>query len=299
MVKKKVDPVYQKKIEQIKVDGEEYADEEMKPVYADQKKSLDALHTIVGAMFIKYAIDGLLKMNASQKASIGIKDILQMMGKKLADSEVEKVTFILKAVYKDTYYKNAYTMESGMKVNLKFNILKKEFVNAAVDMEYKGELFSDRIWKNKAGMIDKLQVGLIDAMKGNVTIDKIGRQIRDQFNVTAYESSRLVRTETSRIQTQASYDIGINTGVEQVMWEATLDGKTCAEDAELDGKIWGINEDHPECPTHPNCRCNLVNVPYAGWSPSARKDNETGKIIAYTNYEDWAKDKGIGGGNNE
>jgi hypothetical protein len=78
-----------------------------------------------------------------------------------------------------------------------------------------------------------------------------------------------------------------------------LDMKTAPEDAELDGKIWGINEDHPEPPLHPDCRCELINVPYAGWNPSARKDNETGKIIAYTNYADWAKDKGIGGGNNE
>lgn len=284
---------YRKKIEQIKVDGEEYADEEMLPVYAEQKKSLDALHTVVGAMFIKYAIDGLLKMNASQKASMGFDETLKNMGKDLGSMEVEKVTEILSKAYQDTYNENAFVMESGMKINLKFNILKKEFVDAAVNAEYRGELFSDRIWKNKADMIDKLQSSLIDAMKGKTTIDKIARDIKNTFNVQAYESQRLVRTENARVQTQASYDIGISTGVEQVMWEATLDGKTCAEDAELDGKIWGINENHPECPTHPNCRCNLVNVPYAGWSPSARKDNQSGDIIAYTNYKDWAESKGV------
>jgi SPP1 gp7 family putative phage head morphogenesis protein len=284
---KKIDPVYRKKIEQIKIDGEDYSDEEMLPVYAEQKKELDALHTVVGAMFIKYAVDGLLKMNAAQKVSMGFNETLKTMGKDLGNTEVEKVTEILSKVYQDTYNKNAFVMESGMKVNLKFNILKPEFVNAAVNAKYKGEFFSDRIWTNKADMIDKLQSSLID------------RQIRDQFNVTAYESKRLVNTETARIQTQASYDIGISTGVEEVMWSATLDMKTAPEDAELDGKIWGINEDHPEPPLHPDCRCELINVPYAGWNPSARKDNETGKIIAYTNYADWAKDKGIGGGNNE
>lgn len=288
-----MNPIYKKKIEQIKIDSEDYSDEEMLPVYKEQKKELDALHAIVGAMFIKYAIDGLLKMDASQKASMGFEKTLKTMGKNLGNIEVEKVTFILNSVYKNTYYKNAFTMESGMKVNLKFNILKPEFVNAAVNAKYKGEFFSDRIWKNKAGMIDKLQSSLIDAMQGKTTIDKVARDIKNTFNVTAYESQRLVNTETARVATKASYDIGIATGIERVMWEATLDGKTCAEDAELDGKIWGINEDHPELPNHPNCRCNLVNIPYAGWSPTARKDNVTKEVIDYVNYADWAKSKGI------
>lgn len=283
---------YQKQIEQIKLDGENYSDEQMNPIYKEQKKELDALHAIVGALFIRYAIDGLLKMNTSQKVSTGIKDTLKTMGKKLGDSEVKKVTDILSTVYKDTYYKNLYTLESGMTINIKLPILKKEFVDAAVNAKFKGELFSDRIWLNKSKMIDKLQTGLTDAMKGDATIDKVARDIKNTFNVTAYESSRLVSTENARVQTQASYDIGKSTGVTQVMWSATLDGKTCSEDAELDGKVFPINE-APDCPSHPNCRCNIINIPYEGWNPTNRRDNETKEIISYQTYNEWSKAKGI------
>lgn len=182
-------------------------------------------------------------------------------------------------------------------ISQKFDILKPEFVDAAVNAKYKGEFFSDRIWKNKAEMIDSLQNSLTEAMKGNITIDKVGRDIRDTFNVQAYESQRLVRTETARVATQASYDIGKNTGVEQVMWSATLDMKTAPEDAALDGKVWGINEDHPEPPLHPSCRCCLINVPYEGWSPTARKDNSTKEIIPYQTYAEWKNGKKIDGRN--
>lgn len=285
--------VYKKSIEQIKIDEDEYADEEMKPVYTQQKKALDALHIAIGMLFIKYAVDGLLKMNASQKANSGLNETLKSIGKDLGDSEVAKVTEILAKTYSDTYYKNAFVMDSGLKVDLKFDILKQEFINSAVNQEFKGELFSDRIWKNKADMIDKLQSSITEAMKGNTTIDKIGRDIRYTFNVQAYESQRLVRTETARIQTQASYKIGINTGVKQVMWSATLDAVTNPEDASLDGEVWGIDEDHPQPPLHPNCRCCLINVPFEGWQPKVRKDNENKEIIDYTNYDTWLKDKGV------
>src|SRR5665648_8409 len=208
----KINPTYKKLIEQIKIDSEDYSDEQMKSVYTEQKKELDRLHALLGTLFITYGVNGLLKLTTSQKASTGIKDILKTMGKKLGNSEVEKVTDILSTVYKDTYYKNLYTLESGMTINIKLPILKKEFVNAAVNAKFKVELFSDRIWKNKSTMIDKLQAGLTDAMQGKTTIDKVARDIKNTFNVQAYESQRLVRTENARIQTQASHDIGISAG---------------------------------------------------------------------------------------
>jgi SPP1 gp7 family putative phage head morphogenesis protein len=290
-----MDKEYRKKIENLKVEGENFADNAMKSVYSDQKAALDELHAMIGKIYIDHSKDGFLNLSTVQKATItaNVKVKLKIMGLSLGQGESDKVTSILGEVFKTTYYQSAFIMESGMKGNLKFNILKKEFVDAAVNAKYKGEFFSDRIWANKADMIDKLQSSIAGAMKGEMTIDKIGREIRDRFEVTAYDSQRLVRTETARVQTQASEDIARATGVKQVMWSATLDNLTNPEDAELDGKVWGIDDDHPEPPLHPNCRCCLINVPYEGWSPSARKDNETEEIIAYKTYAEWSKDKGI------
>jgi len=289
-----MDEEYRKQIEQIKIDEEELADKEMKSVYAEQRKALSTLDIMLGEMFIKYSIAGLLEMNPQQIAGMGIAEILKNIGKTLGEAEVKTATSILEKAYADTYYKNAFIMDSGLKVDLKFDILRKEFIDAAVNTKFADELFSDRIWTNKADMIDMLQTSLIDTMQGKTTIDKAGRNIRDTFNVSAYESQRLIRTENARIQSQASIDIAKNTGVKQHMWSATLDMKTNSKDASLDGKIYNIGDPkEPENPLHPNCRCCWINVPFNGWSPAKRIDNVTKQMIDYKSYDTWLKDKGI------
>ena len=272
---------YRKQIEQILIDNEIYTAKQMKTVYKTQKQALKVLEERLGALFIKYGVNGTLKMTSKQKAGIGLKQILKTMAKDLGTSEIAVMTSILGEVYLESYYKNAFLL------NTKFNIVKKEFVDAAVNQKFKGSLFSKRIWINKADMIDKLQTNLTDAMKGKTTIDKVARDIKNTFNVKAYESKRLVNTEMSRIQTQASYDIGIDSGVDEVMWSATLDNLTATDDADLDGIVWGIKENHPTPPLHPNCRCTLINVPYKGWQPTSRKDNISKEVIDYKSYNEW------------
>jgi len=294
--KKKLNPQYQLDIERIKLDGEDYIDEEMKPVYKEQKSSLDAVHAMIGLLFIKYATEGLLKVTPSQKASITnqFDTKFKSIGKDLGTSEVAKVTDILKNIYKETYNKTAYTMDSGLKVALKFSILKPEFIDAAVNTEFKGEMFSDRILKNKSGMIDMLKSGLVDAMNGNTSIDTLGRTIQTTFNTQAYQSQRLVNTEMCRVQSQAGDDIGHNTNVAKQMYTATLDNKTSPECAALDGTIYDIDDPDKVVPpeNHPNCRCVLQNI-VDGWTPSVRKDNITKEIIPYQTYNDWKANQGI------
>ncbi|MCD2345808.1 minor capsid protein [Clostridium guangxiense] len=178
-------------------------------------------------------------------------------------------------------------------IDLDFSILKPEYIDAAVNNKLDGQTFSNRIWQNKANMIDKLQGSILDAMQGNTTIDKVGKDIQQTFNVSAYESQRLATTELTRVQAQASQDIATNTGLTKHMWSATLDTHTCEECAELDGKIFDIDDDSsPEMPLHPLDRCCWINVPFDGWQPSVRKDNMTKDIIDYQDYNNWLSDIG-------
>lgn len=298
----KVSDQYRKMIEQIRLDSEKYADEQMKDVYSNQKNKLNELHSFIGLLYIKYSVDGMLKFNNSQKASVmaEIDSKLKAIGKDLGQKEVSKVKSVLDKTYKDTYYKNAYVLDRGMDVNIKFKIPKQEFVDAAVNAKFKESTFSDRIWNNKADMIDKLKNSIVEASKGNTTIDKIAKDIQHTFNVSAYDSNRLVATETARVAVKAQEQIGIDSGCKEVMWSATLDSRTAPYDASLDSKVWDITENHPEpvTDTHPRCRCVLINVPFVDWKPTKRKDNESKDIIDYEDYGQWLKDKGIGGDEN-
>lgn len=289
----KVNDQYRKQIEQINIDGEKYANDLMKDVYSLQKDKLDEIHTLIGLLYVKYSVNGLLNLTSAQKASMTaeIDARLKDIGKELGQSEVEKVNNILTGTYKDTYYKNAFVIDSGLKTELKFNLLNQKKIDAAVNSKLDGELFSDRIWQNKADIIDKLHKSLIDITKGDTTIDKAGKMIQDVFNVGAYESKRLMITELTRVQSQAQNDIGSNIGIKQHMWSATLDIHTCHKCAELDGKIFDIDDGNsPQMPLHPLDRCCWINV-VPGWQPTKRIDNDTKEMVNYKEYDQWLKDK--------
>ena len=138
-------------------------------------------------------------------------------------------------------------------------------------------------------MIDKLQTNLEDAMKGKTTIDKVARDIKHTFNTTAYESRRLAQNEAGRMAIDAQDAIARSAGVEEIMWSATLDDRTVDYDASLDGKVWGIDKEHPRpiYDTHVLCRCLLISVPYKGWQPTQRKNNISKELIDYVDYNSW------------
>lgn len=289
---KKINTAYRKTIEQIRIDSEDKADDDMQDVYSLQNDKLDAVHAMVGLLFIKYAVDGLLNLNKKQLDDVQTK--LTKIGKDLGNAEVEKVSSILSDTYKDTYYKNAFVFDK-LNISSNFNILKQEFIDTAINKEYKGSTFSDRIWTNKSDMMDKLYNLIKDASTGKTTVDQVGKQIKDAFGVQAYESRRLVRTEVARNAVDAQLLSGKNAGCKKVQWSATLDNKTAEYDASLDGQTWDIDEDHPMPvdSTHPNCRCILLNIPYEGWQPDKRMDNETHQLVDWTNYSDWKDQQNI------
>jgi SPP1 gp7 family putative phage head morphogenesis protein len=283
-------------ITQIKIDADNYADEQMQTVYKNQKGHLTELHKYLGLLFVTYAVDGLLKVAPSQRANIlvNLNSKLTDMAKDMGNVEINQVMDILKKNYSNVYYKNAFVLDSGLNIRLKFGLLKKEYIDAAVNNPVDGELFSNRIWSNKAAVADKVKQGIVDAMNGNVTIDKLGSNIQSTFNVGAYESQRLLRTENARVQAQAIDDIGENAGCTQQMYCATLEANTCSECAELDGKYYDIDDDSkPDIPLHPNCRCLYINVPFINWAPTKRKDGENKDIIDYEDYNNWLKNRGI------
>lgn len=291
-----LNPIYRKMIEQIKIDAENYADEQMKSVYANQKANLAEIHQYIATLYIKNAENGLLDITPQQRKVLlaNIDKKLKDMGKNLGNQEIDQVTNILAETYPMVYYHNAYIIDSGIKDVLNFSILKKEYIDAAVNNPIKGEIFSDRIWKNKADLVDSIRQGIVDAMNGDVHLDKLARNIQQQFNVAAYESQRIVRTENARVQSQAIDDIGNNIGIKNQLYSATLDIKTNPKDASYDGTVWDINDPNkPIPPLHPNCRCVLINIPNEEWRPQKRLDNESRQLIDYQDYKTWAKDKEI------
>ena len=131
-----------------------------------------------------------------------------------------------------------------------------------VNGSFKNATFSERIWANQdilRAEIDKALQQTIIRGAGN---REVAKTVQEKLKVTQYEAERLVRTETSRMQTEVRLDSYEKAGIEHVKFVANA--KTaCKSCLDLDGKIFEreeveISENAP--PIHPNCMCALAPV---------------------------------------
>ncbi|SDJ76381.1 minor capsid protein [Salimicrobium halophilum] len=214
---------------------------------------------------------------------------------KLGRIEVEESTDILKKRYEDMYYRTAYTLDRGMEQIVSFSLLRPEMIEAAVYTPIAGEMFSDRVWKNK----DKMTARLRDILERNMLTGKdptkLARELKKEFGTSAFESTRLVQNEVARVTRQAADRIYEQSDVvEELMFDATLDNKTSEICQGLDGNRYPVGGDKPEIPddTHVSCRSDYIPV-VAGWEPSRKYDNEAKKEIDYTSVRTWRESRGL------
>lgn len=268
-------------------------DEQHKEVLKAYKTSLDAVRELLAKFYIKYAVDGKLNYADLVKYNrlLALEEQMKQEVKNLGSFEVKQVNLILKDLYSQAYYRTAYTLGTASSVAIDFTLLKPEFVKEAVNFNWSAIPFSERIWDSKNALVKGLRIQLTRGILEGESLDKLAKRIQQQFDSSAYQSQRLVRTESARVISSAQDKIYQDSGVvEKVQWVSTLDSKTSEICRERDGKTWTADEPHPSPPAHPNCRSTIIPF-IEGYTPTKRKDNESKKIIEYKNYEDWYQAK--------
>ncbi|AGK98112.1 hypothetical protein [Clostridium pasteurianum] len=205
---------------------------------------------------MEYASKGVLQFTKIQRTNISNKIFFELENdfKTLEKTETDKVSNILSNVYENTYNKNSDILNASLNFPSEKDILKA--VNTKID----GKLFSDRIWDNKTKTVNMLKKLILDITNSNTTIDGAGKQIEKVFNVTAYESYRLLTNELIRVQAAASIDIAKKAGIKKHIWSAKFE-HTCFFCMEQDGKIYAIDDSEaPEIPAHVLYKCVWVNI---------------------------------------
>ncbi|AMV11533.1 hypothetical protein GT3570_11425 [Geobacillus thermoleovorans] len=266
------------------------SEKEHREVLKLYRKHRDNIKQLIAELFMRYGNDG--KVNVSDIPRIERQ--MQEEVRNIAVSEVAIVTTILATVFAHAYYRTAYEIEKNIEIAISFSLLRKEVIDEIINFNWSGIPFSERIWDNTNTLVKALRTELYIGIQQGESIDKIARRIDKQFNSKAYQSQRLIRTETARVISSAQEKIYKDSGVVQkVQWVATLEGNTCEQCARLDGKQFNLDDDtKPSPPKHPNCRCCLIPI-IEGYEPTKRKDNETKQVIEYQSYDEWAKSKGI------
>lgn len=147
-----------------------------------------------------------------------------------------------------------------------------------VNASFHNATFSNRIWLYQDLLradIDKLlQSGMIQGKNGRV----LAREIKAKFNTSTYNAERLMRTELTRVQTEAQRQSFIRNGFEQYTFHTN--GGCCDICAALNGKHFLVSKMMPgenAPPMHPHCRC----------STSAYSDRKE--------YEEWLNFLAAGG----
>ena len=268
------------------------SDKEHREVLKLYRKHRDNIKRLVAELFMKYGVDG--KVNVSDIQRIE----QQMMNeiRNIAISEVAIVTSILATVCALAYYRTAYEIEKSISIAISFSLLRKEVIDEIIHFNWSGIPFSERIWNNANALVNALRTELHLGISQGESIDKIAKRIEKQFNSKAYQSQRLIRTESARVISSAQEKIYAESNVvKYLMYTATLDNRTSEICRSRDGKKWRIDDpNRPVIPAHPNCRsCWIPLIEGYEHEPTKRKDNETKQIIEYKTYNEWAKSKGI------
>lgn len=123
--------------------------------------------------------------------------------------------------------------------------------------------WSERVWKHKEELANRLERGLIDCVARGASRDELTKQIMYDFNVGYNEADRITRTELSHIQNQSTLDKYKAAGIDEYEFLAELDNRTSNICRELNGKRFKMAEAEVGInlpPMHPNCRSTILAV---------------------------------------
>ena len=263
----------------------------LEDIYKEHSTNREVLIDKLSRTILDYKVTAEF-MDLTPKEQRAIKKNLQMtIHDLIIEEEAKEKEFIKKTLgdaTANTYKYQEYILSLG--IDFKSLPLTSDVITAIVMAKVKKKLWIDRLGVNKGQLEKQLQNDIDKFLKGNLSINKIGQNIRDRWEIDFNNSQRLVRTELARVQGAILDKFDKDHEVEWQLWISTLDSKTSKICRELDGNQYAIDDPNkPEIPRHPNCRSALVGIPHKDYKPTTRRDNENNEIIPYKTYNQWEK----------
>ena len=263
------------------------------------KKRLQEQHDFLFYRTLNQAEDELKKYyrEAYDKTKKDIEDLYDKISKTgdIQPNDLYKYNrlFMIQSNLRNTLFELGIKEEKAIRENLErmykkttklvdntfnFTMEQQHSMGAVVDSVWcrDGKQWSSRIWDNKAQLQERIREGLIDCVSRGVSKDEMVKTIMKDFGVGFNQADRIVRTELTYVQNQASLNRYIDAGVKQFQFLAEIDSRTSAICNSMNGKVFNIEdakvgENVP--PLHPNCRSTIVPVIKKGGKANA--DNKT------------------------
>lgn len=238
--------------------------------------------------------------NASARVHISrleaLKLEVQQTAEKLFGNYADSVDRHMRNVYATDFYHTAYEIQKGIGVGGRLQALDNNVVSKIVSKPWAvdGKNFSERIWENKAKLINNAHNSLSRMCITGATPDKAITEIANTMKVSKSQAGRLVMTESAAFANKAREDCMNELGVEEFEIVETLDSITCEHCQSMDGRHFDMKDFQigvTAPPYHPSCRgctCPYFDDEFDIGERVARgADGKTYYVPAGTTYKEW------------
>lgn len=130
-------------------------------------------------------------------------------------------------------------------------------IKSIVNSSFNNAEWSVRLWDNQDALRSELNRLLNKSMVQGKGPKELAREVREKFESSVYNSERLMRTETARVQQDVFTDSAKQFEVEEYIFIA--ESTACPICAALDGEVFKFKDmdiGSNAYPIHPNCFCS-------------------------------------------
>lgn len=224
---------------------------------------------------------------------------LQQQAEALSSYTNDTIDSLARNIYTEGYYHTVFELQKGIGVGWDFTKLDKRKIDKVINTPWApdGSNFSDRVWKNKAQLMEELNSTFTRGVMIGKAPDKVIKEMTERLQVSRGRVSRLVMTESAYFSSASTKDAFNDLGVEQYEITATLDTRTSETCRDLDGKVFDMKDFKPGVTAPPfHVYCRSTTVPYfddeftVGEGRAARnEDGEYYIVPSNMNYREWEK----------
>ena len=238
--------------------------------------------------------------NASAKVHVSRLEAVQMEIQQqlevLYGNQVDEIDSLLKKVVGNGYTHTAFEIQKGIGLGWDMTALNQQKLETLISKPWTtdGRTFRDRCWVNKADLVNTINTQMVQGMLRGDSPEKTIQAIQKQFGVSRYKARRLVHTETSYFNAQATKEAYKDLDIEKVEILETLDSRTCSVCGGLDGTVIPLAQYEPGVtvpPFHPNCRG--TTCPYYddmdGERAARNAEGQVYYVPANMTYTQWKK----------
>jgi len=202
----------------------------------------------------------------------------------------------LREVYRDTYYRSAYSIQKGLDKFSNIEKLNPELLESLVYKPWTKDNtnWSKRIWGNDGKLVNTLHTNLTQNIITGKPLKDIIDTIEERFNVERNIATRLIMTESAAYHSRAKERCMKDLGCEKYEVIATLDDRTSPICRSMDSKVFDMKDYQVGVtapPFHSNCR--TVTAPYYDKIEgdtnlrASRTEDDDYELVDVKDYQDW------------